>query len=347
MPADLGPKSGAWLGTEISGVEPMQICRILNGMWQVSGAHGPIDPQKAVDRMLEHHRCGLTTWDLADHYGPAEDFIGSFRKELESASGSDALQDILAFTKWVPPPAAMPRSLVEQNIDRSLRRMGVDRLDMLQFHWWDYGDDAYLDAMGHMADLQSEGKIRTLALTNFDTEHTRIIHERTPVVSNQVQYSLVDLRPEREMVSYCLSQSIGLLAYGVLCGGLMSEKWLGRPEPSRAELNTASLGKYNQMIGLWGGWDLFQELLGALKAVADKHSVSIANVATAAILDKPAVAGVIIGVRLGLSDNLQDNLRVFDVELDDEDRSLIQSVTGKSRDLFSRIGDCGDEYRRR
>ena len=325
----------------------MQICRMLNGMWQVSGAHGPIDPQRAVERMLEHHRSGLTTWDLADHYGPAEDFIRAFRSRLASDYGSEALENVQAFTKWVPAPAAMTRSWVEQNIDRSLKRMGVDSLDMLQFHWWDYDDDAYLDAMGHMADLQADGKIRTLALTNFDTEHTRIIHERTPVVSNQVQYSLVDLRPEKEMAPYCLSQGIGLLAYGVLCGGLVSEKWLGRPDPSRSELNTASLGKYKQMIGLWGGWELFQELLGALKTIADKHGVSIANVAVASILDKPAVAGVIIGVRLGLSDNLQDNLRTFDVELDEEDRGLIQSVTGKSRDLFSRIGDCGDEYRRR
>ena len=347
MPADLGPKSRAWLGEGIAGTGPIQICRILNGMWQVSGTHGPINPESAVERMLEHHRSGLTTWDLADHYGPAEDFIGAFRGKLTSDYGSEELANVLAFTKWVPAPAAMPRSWVEQNIDRSLKRMGVDRLDMLQFHWWDYDDDAYLDAMVHMADLQAEGKIRTLALTNFDTAHTRIIHERTPVVSNQVQYSLVDLRPEREMVSYCLSQGIGLLAYGVLCGGLVSEKWLGRPEPSRAELNTVSLSKYKQMIGLWGGWDLFQELLGALKSVADKHGVSIANVATADILDRPAVAGVIIGVRLGLSDNLHDNLRTFDLELDEEDRTLIQSVTGKSRDLFSLIGDCGDEYRRR
>ncbi len=344
---DLGPKSRAWLGQDVAGTAPMQICRILNGMWQVSGAHGPIDPERAVERMLEHHRRGFTTWDLADHYGPAEDFIGVFRTKLAAGSGSDALENVQAFTKWVPGPAPMPRSWVEQNIDRSLKRMGVDRLDMLQFHWWDYADDAYLDAMGHMADLRAEGKIRCLALTNFDTEHTRIIHERTPIVSNQVQYSLVDLRPEKEMVPYCQSQGVGLLAYGVLCGGLVSEKWLGQPEPSRADLNTASLGKYKRMIDLWGGWDLFQELLRALKTVAGKHGVSIANAAVGAILDRPAVAGVIIGVRLGLSDNLQDNMRALDLELDEEDRGLIESVTGKSRDLFSLIGDCGDEYRRR
>ena len=55
------------------------ICRILNGMWQVSGAHGPINPDAAVKSMIQHHDSGFTTWDLADHYGPAEDFIKIFR----------------------------------------------------------------------------------------------------------------------------------------------------------------------------------------------------------------------------------------------------------------------------
>ena len=69
-----------------------------------------------------------------------------------------------------------------------------------------------------------------------------------------------------------------LLAYGTLLGGLLSEKYLGRPEPGRSELDTASLRKYKNMIDAWGGWSLFQELLAALKQIADKHRVSIANV---------------------------------------------------------------------
>jgi aryl-alcohol dehydrogenase-like predicted oxidoreductase len=99
------------------------------------------------------------------------------------------------------------------------------------------------------------------------------------------------------------------------------------------------------MIDAWGGWDLFQELLSTLKGIAQKHGVSIANVATRYILDRPAVAGVIIGARLGIADHRQDNARVFDLSLDSEDAGSIEDVCKKSSDLLEMIGDCGDEYR--
>ena len=69
----------------------------------------------------------------------------------------------------------MTREVVENNIDRSLHRMGVETLDLLQFHWWDYQDSRYLDALTHLAELRDEGKIHRVALTNFDTERLRII----------------------------------------------------------------------------------------------------------------------------------------------------------------------------
>ena len=104
-------------------------------MWQVSGTHGPIDRSDAIRSMFDYVDSGFTTWDLADHYGPAEDFIGEFRRQLSARSGTDALADIRAFTKWVPRPGPMSRQIVEDNIDLSLRRMNVDALDLLQFHW--------------------------------------------------------------------------------------------------------------------------------------------------------------------------------------------------------------------
>src|SRR5579864_4976297 len=116
----------------------LNICRVLNGMWQVSGGHGQIDPERAVESMFEYVDAGFTTFDLADHYGPAEDFIGEFRRRLEKRRGRDALSGVQAFTKWVPPPSAMNRSGVEAAVNRSLRRMNVEALDLLQFHWWDY-----------------------------------------------------------------------------------------------------------------------------------------------------------------------------------------------------------------
>lgn len=324
----------------------LSICRILNGMWQVSGAHGYIEPARAIAEMFAYHDAGFTTWDLADHYGPAEDFIGKFRLEFASRYGSDRLYEIQAFTKWVPDPGRMTRRVVEDAIGISLSRMGVDRLDLLQFHWWDYGDGGYLDALKHLADLQSEGKIRHLALTNFDTERMRIIADNgIRIVSNQVQYSIVDRRPEAAMAAFCRDQGVTLLTYGTVLGGLLAEKYLGRPEPRRAELNTASLQKYKNMIDAWGGWALFQELLTVLKAVADKHQVSIANIGVRYILDRPAVAGVIVGARLGVAQHIADNARVFGFALDPGDHARIETVLSKSLDLMRIIGDCGDEYR--
>ena len=333
--------------SRVSFAPDFSICRILNGMWQVSGAHGYIDPNLAVQNMFTYLDSGFTTWDLADHYGPAEDFIGEFRRQLVASRGDGALSNLQAFTKWVPRPERMTRALVEENIAISLRRMDIEALDLLQFHWWDYHDTNYLKALTYLSHLRDEGKIRHLGLTNFDTDHLkRIVDHGVKVVSNQVQYSLIDRRPEVQMVQFCQEHDIQLLAYGTLCGGLLSEKYLGQPEPGRGALNTASLVKYKQMVDGWGGWDLFQELLVALKGVADKRGVSIANVAVRYILGRPKVAGVIIGVRLGVTDHRTDNARVFDLTLDTEDQDRIESVLNKSRDLYRLIGDCGAEYRR-
>jgi aryl-alcohol dehydrogenase-like predicted oxidoreductase len=297
--------------------------------------------------MFDYHAAGFTTWDLADHYGPAEDFIGEFRRQLAATRGPEALTTLQAFTKWVPRPGPMTWPIVENNIAISLRRMGVETLDLLQFHWWDYEDSAYLDALTHLSHLRDAGKLKHLGLTNFDTAHLQTITEHgIRIVSNQVQYSLIDLRPEVRMVPFCQEHNIALLTYGTLCGGLLSAAYLGQPEPRSAALNTASLRKYKQMIDAWGGWTLFQDLLQVLQQIADQHGVSLANVAVRYILDRPTVAGVIVGVRLGVADHRTDNACVFEFTLTPEDHERIQAVLVRAHDLYHSIGDCGDEYRR-
>jgi aryl-alcohol dehydrogenase-like predicted oxidoreductase len=325
----------------------LRVCRVLNGLWQVSGAHGAIDQTKAVSEMFAYHDAGFTTWDLADHYGPAEDLIGEFRRKLAAERVEGALKAMQAFTKWVPRPIPMTRKLVEEAINTARRRMNTETLDMVQFHWWEYRFPGYLPALRYMSELCDEGKIRHLGLTNFDTKRLEeITGNNIRIVSNQVQYSIIDRRPEVQMVEFCQKHNVALLTYGTVCGGLLSEKYLNQPEPHAGQLNTASLRKYKNMIDQWGAWTLFQELLVVLKAVADRHKVSIANVATRYILDKPAVAGVILGARLSIREHRDDNSRVFSFSLTPEDVEMIERVTQKSRDLFRIIGDCGDEYRR-
>jgi aryl-alcohol dehydrogenase-like predicted oxidoreductase len=326
----------------------LNICRILNGMWQVSGAHGPIHPPQAIASMFAYVDAGFTTWDLADHYGPAEDFIGEFRRQFAEQRGEAALDTLQAFTKWVPRPGKMTRQGVEKNIEISRKRMGVESLDLLQFHWWDYQDLNYLDALKYLTELQEEGKIKHLALTNFDTEHLAIIVENgIKIVSNQVQFSVLDRRPEQKMVQFCLDHGIQLLAYGTLAGGLLSERYLGQAEPHPSILNTASLKKYKNMQAAWGSWNLFQELLQTLQEIGEHYHGTIANVAVRYVLDNPAVAGAIVGTRLGVAEHIQTNTKVFEFQLTPGDIQKIDAVSDRARNLGELIGDCGDEYRRR
>ncbi|MEB3292067.1 MAG: aldo/keto reductase [Synechococcales bacterium] len=324
----------------------LSICRIINGMWQVAGHHGLIDPKLAVPEMLQYLDVGFTTWDLADHYGPAEDLVGQFRRLLVQERGELALAQMQAFTKWVPRPGRMTRKVVEQNLKVSLDRMGVVSLDLLQFHWWEYRDPSYLDALKHLADLKTEGKIKNLGLTNFDTEHLQLVIEAgIPILSNQVQCSIIDRRPFMKMAAFCQEHNIVLFAYGTLCGGLLSDRYIGMSELGQSRLSDPSLQKYMMMIHEWGGWRLFQELLLVLKSIAQKHGVSIANIAVRYILEQPIIAGAIVGTRLGISEHIVDNSRIFDFKLDADDYKRIASVVAKSTDLLQSIGDCGDEYR--
>jgi enamine deaminase RidA (YjgF/YER057c/UK114 family) len=164
-----------------------------------------------------------------------------------------------------------------------------------------------------------------------------------PVVSNQVHFSLLDDRASYDLADLCAESGAKLLCYGTVAGGFLSDKWLGAAEPSpEAIAGNWSLMKYSRFIQTIGGWDLFQDLLAVLSEIARKYSVSISNVAARWVLDHPAVASILVGARLGLSDHIEDNLRTFSFEMDDTDRARIEAV----RERAGRIpGDCGDEYR--
>ncbi|XP_012445284.1 flagellar radial spoke protein 5 isoform X1 [Gossypium raimondii] len=337
------------LVTVKNGNDSLEICRVLNGMWQTSGGWGRIDRDAAVEAMLRYADAGLSTFDMADHYGPAEDLYGIFINRVRRERPPEYLEKVRGLTKWVPPPVKMISGYVRENIDVSRKRMDVPSLDMLQFHWWDYSNPGYLDALKNLTDLKEEGKIKTVALTNFDTERLQIILENgIPVVSNQVQHSIVDMRPQQKMAELCQLTGVKLITYGTVMGGLLSEKFLDTNLTipfAGPPLNTPSLQKYKRMVDAWGGWSLFQTLLKTLKTVASKHGVTIPTVAVKYILDQTAVAGSMVGVRLGLSEHIQDTNAIFSLVLDEEDVNSIQ-VAQRGKDLLRVIGDCGDEYRR-
>jgi aryl-alcohol dehydrogenase-like predicted oxidoreductase/enamine deaminase RidA (YjgF/YER057c/UK114 family) len=236
------------------------------------------------------------------------------------------------------------REDVQAAVDRALARLRSDAVDLLQFHAWSYSDPSWLDAVFYLQEMTLEGRVRHLGVTNFDTDHLRmLLHSGVDVVSNQVCYSLVDRRPGRAMASLCEDHGVRLLAYGTLAGGFLTDRWMGAPEPAVDELPTWSLMKYKRFIEAAGGWDVFQGVLDAAAAVARRHDVSIANVATRWVLDRPGVGGVIIGARPGHSDHIEDNARLFSFRLDDADRDTLEPAL-KAMGLPP--GEPGDEYRR-
>jgi aryl-alcohol dehydrogenase-like predicted oxidoreductase len=191
-------------------------------------------------------------------------------------------------------------------------------------HRHDYGNKNYVPAALHLAELQAKGKIKHLGVTNFDVPRlAEMVDAGAPIVSNQVQYSLLDRRPENGMVAYCQAHGIQLLPYGTVAGGFLSEKYLGLP-PSAVKADTYSLSKYASVVGTVGGYAWLQDLLAALQKVGDKHGVGIAEVASAWVLAKPAVAGVIVGARN--ADHVAQHRRVFGFELDEADLGRIGGV---------------------
>lgn len=317
------------------------ISRVLTGLWQIADMErdgGALDADATSEAMGPYVEAGFTTFDMADHYGSSEVIAGRFRKRM---AGEPAVE---LLTKWVPKPGRHTRDDVRAAVQRSLDRMEVDCLDLLQFHAWSYADPGWLDCLFWLQELKDEGLIGHLGLTNVDTAHLGIVvHSGIEVASNQVCYSLIDQRARDGMADLCLEHGVTLLAFGTVAGGLLTERWLGAANPHVDSLDTWSQMKYWRFIDAAGGWDAFQGLLRAVRRVADRHGVSMANVACRYILEQPAVGGIIIGARLGEGEHIHDNLRLFGFSLDEEDSSEIEAALSE----LGRVpGDCGDEYRK-
>lgn len=316
-----------------------QISRVIRGGWQLAGDHGDVDRAAVTDDLAAFHDAGITTFDCADIYTGVEAMIGDFRAAMLQRRGADALKRLKVHTKFVPDLATLSMIRpddVRRIIDRSLQRLRTERLDLVQFHWWDYQQPRYLETALVLKALQDEGKIALVGGTNFDAAHVEAIAAAgVSFATMQVQYSLLDDRPAGTMRRVCGRLGTSLLCYGTLAGGFLSERWLGAAAP-RAPLANRSLVKYRLIIEEFGGWPLFQQLLATLKRIADRHDASIANIASRWVLDQPQVAGVIVGARH--AGHLKDTLRIGTVSLSDTDRAEISAV------LAQREGPKGEVY---
>lgn len=312
------------------------IARLVNGGWQLSAGHASRtrDPEAVVDELLLLVDAGFDTFDAGDIYVGVEEILGRLHRRCVRQGRASPVR---VHTKFVPDLDDLPhigRHDVERIIDRSLSRLGVERLDLVQLMWWDYSVPRYVEVASWLDELRRAGKIRLIGVTNFDVPRLQeIIAAGIPVASHQVQYSLLDRRPERGMVELCARHGIQLLVYGSLAGGFLSAKWLGEPPPD-APLANRSLVKYRLIIDEFGGWDRFQSLLGVLADIGSRHGASVANVAVRWVLDRPGVAAAIVGAPDAR--HVRDNLSVFGFQLDARDLAALQP--------YQDAGPAGDVY---
>ncbi|MCZ6727394.1 MAG: aldo/keto reductase [Acidobacteria bacterium] len=318
----------------------LSVSRVLTGLWQVADIErrsGELELSTAAAAMRPYVDAGLTTFDVADHYGSAEQVVGEYRR-------TNAERSVEALTKWVPKPGPLTRGDVSRAVDLAAERLGADTLELLQFHAWNYADPSYLDGLFFLDELRRDGRIRNIGLTNCDAVHLEmLLSSGFEIVSNQVCFSLIDRRAAGAMTALCVEKGVSLLAYGTLAGGLLTQRFLDVAEPDVAELETWSLMKYRRFVEAAGGWSRFQGLLRDLAEIAARLEISLANLATRYVLEQPAVAGVIVGARLGESEHVAETARLFSLELG-------QTVVDEIDELLARLdpipGDCGDEYRR-
>ncbi len=308
------------------------ISQVIKGGWHLAGGHGAVMEEQALEDMRHFVEAGITTFDCADIYTGVEELIGKFRKKYRDEFRDGVLEPIQIHTKYVPDYnalATLKKADTDRIIDRSLKRLGVEQLDLVQFAWWDYQFPNYLETAVHLSELQKSGKIRFLGVTNFDTKRIEeMLDAGVNIASNQVQYSVLDQRVEKNMTALAERYNIPFLCYGTVAGGFLSDRYLGAPDPVPPYENR-SLTKYRLIIDEFGGYDLFQQALQVLHDIGKKYEVGITEVAGNYILQKPMVGGIIVGARN--RNHLDSLLKLDGFTLNADDLNKIEEILSKRK----------------
>jgi aryl-alcohol dehydrogenase-like predicted oxidoreductase len=267
-----------------------EIKDIIRGCWQLAAGHS--QENGGIKPILDAIECGFTTFDCADIYLGVEELLGKVAQAIPQ-------QKLRIHTKFVPDLNRLQeidRKYVESIVDRSLKRLQVDCLDLVQFHWWDWNIKNYLATMEFLSELKAKGKITDIGLANVNKRYLEEISQHFDVASLQVQISLFDRRVEQGVAQFCRQKNIKLFAYGSLLGGFVNEKWLNKKEPDLKQLANRSLIKYKLLIDSACGWEAFQQRLTILSNLATKYRCEMAGIAIGALLQCGKADALIIGL---------------------------------------------------
>ena len=273
--------------------------------------------KQAIDR-------GINFIDTADVYslGESESLLGNALKGVR--------EEIVLATKVRLPMggnfnhSGATRVNIMREIEASLRRLQTDHIDLYQVHGWD-SNTPLDETLRTLDDLVHHGKVRYLGLSNLMswqaatavTRQERLGLEK--YVTAQMYYSLVGRGLEYEFQSFAEYHNIGILVWSPLAGGFLSGKY-SRTNPAPAATRFAEAGQFVPFDKEMG-----YRVVDVLKQVSSRHGTSLARVAIAWLLGRPAVSSVIIAARK--PEQLDDNIRAVDLELSDDDVRLLDGAS--------------------
>jgi len=275
-----------------------RISTIVAEVRRLHGVGGIADMIAAFD-------AGVTTFDIGNLGAGAELIMGAFLEDLRLHRGNKALRNVVMNGQIAigsGADVALGRDQFEAIIDRSLMRLGVERLDLVQLQWPNNDHPGFLDALAYLSVMQRRGKIGEIGVSNIDHHHLRmVLRAGVDIVSAKTPCSLIDRRSQGAFAAFCHQNNIAILAADLLVGGFLSDPWLGANDPGRkiiSEQDTGDglAGEGRRIIETFGGWSLFQELLMALQSIAKRHGTTIDDIALRAIHDHADPAAITLNV---------------------------------------------------
>jgi len=283
------------------GNSDLKITPVGYGAWAIGGsgwqfAWGPQDENDSISAIHRSLELGVNWIDTAAVYGlgHSEEVVG---RALKSWRGPRPY----VFTKCVRRldesgqlRTILKSASIREEVESSLRRMGVDVIDLYQIHWPPNPDSADLEeGWSTMAELKREGKVRWIGVSNFNVDQLKRAAAIAPITSLQPRYSLIHREVEAEILPYCQGYSIGVIVYspmgsGLLTGAMTRERISNLPDDDwrrrHADFNEPNLSRNLELVDL-------------LEKIARNHGRTPGEVAIAWTLQNPAVTGAIVGAR--------------------------------------------------
>ena len=305
------------------------VSQLIAGGWQLQNRGDDV-----IEDLLQLSRLGITAYETSDTYSNGQSLLGRFLSKARQSLPSETFSGIQIHTRYTAPTAgsAPSKATIVDSVDRSLRELNIPRLDLLQLQWWNLNVPGFEETLSLIGDLRKAGKINHIGTTNFGVQILdRVIAANVPVITNQVQYSILDRRADNQLSAYAERYGINLLTYGVLAGGFLGRKWISAHDPAADSMNGTQFSReYRSIIDIAGGWNAFQNLLQVLNTIASKRGCSPSAIALRWVLQKRPGSGVLIGV--SSPKRLVDLLPAFEINLSPTDVTTIQKTVQHSNE---------------